>query len=98
VLPFALLGYGILQALVLLHLLSWIRQQGFTMSLCGFPLGASAIGALPLRMLEKGDAPLIASIAPYFFVAANAVVLLLTLATLRLAVLGRLVAQPATRA
>lgn len=86
----ALIGYGLLQALLLLRLLPWIRQQPFTPSYWGFTFGATALAAGPMLLVEQGDAGAIASLAPPLFAAANVVVLLVAGATLRLALKGRL--------
>lgn len=86
----AMLGYGILQALLLLRLLPWIRQQPFTPSYWGFTFGATALASAPMLLVEHGDAGAIAVLAPWLFAAANLVVLLVAAATLRLVLKGRL--------
>jgi tellurite resistance protein len=86
----AMLGYGILQALLLLRLLPWIRQQPFAPSYWAFTFGATALATVPLDMMERGTTGAVASIAPYLFVAANIAVGLIALATLRLLLQGRL--------
>jgi tellurite resistance protein len=93
ILAYGLLGYGVLQALLLVRLLPWIHEQRFTMSYWGFAFGATALGALPLRLLAKDDAPLLEAIAPYFFGAANVAVAALVFGTLRLGLRGRLPAR-----
>jgi tellurite resistance protein len=91
----ALFGYGALQALILLRLLPWIRQQPFSASYWAFSFGVAALATLPIRMIERGETGPVAVVAPYFFVAANVVIAALALATLRLLVLGRLLSPPA---
>ncbi len=86
----AMLGYGLLQALLLLRLLPWIRQQPFTPSYWGFTFGATALASAPMLLVEHGDTGAIALLAPHLFVAANVVVLLVAGATVRLALKGRL--------
>ncbi len=93
-LPLAMLGYALLQALLLLRLLPWIREQAFVPGYWGFAFGATALGALPLRLMERGDAPLVAALAPALFAVANVVMAALALGTLRLLVAGRLLPQP----
>jgi tellurite resistance protein len=90
-----MLGYGILQALLLLRLLPWIRQQPFAPSYWAFTFGATALAAVPLDMMERGTTGAVASIAPYLFVAANIVVALVALSTLRLLLQGRLLPKAA---
>jgi tellurite resistance protein len=94
-LAYAMLGYGLLQALLLLRLLPWIRQQPFAPSYWALTFGATTLAALPLDMMERGTTSAVASIAPYIFVAANIVVALIALATLRLMLQGRLLPKAA---
>lgn len=89
----ALLGYGLLQALVLLRLLPWIRQEPFAPSYWAFTFGATALAAGPLRMIARGDGGPVAVLAPVLFVAANAVVILVAIGTVRLALRRKLVAK-----
>ena len=91
----ALLGYALLQALLLARLLPWILQQPFAASYWAFSFGVCALATAPLRMAGNGDHRAIAFLAPGLFVGANIVVGVLAFATLRLAARGRLVAQPA---
>jgi tellurite resistance protein len=91
----ALVGYGLLQALLLLRLLPWIREQPFAASYWAFTFGATALATAPLHMVGSGDHGPIALLAPYLFVGANIVVGIIALATLRLLVRGRLLPQPA---
>ncbi|MEN3354283.1 MAG: tellurite resistance protein [Betaproteobacteria bacterium] len=94
-LAYAMLGYGVLQALLLLRLLPWIRQQPFAPSYWAFTFGATALAAVPLDMVERGTTGAVAVIAPYLFVAANIVVGLIALATVRLIMKGQLLPKPA---
>ena len=94
-LAYAMLGYGLLQALLLLRLLPWIRQQPFAPSYWALTFGATTLAAVPLDMMERGATGAVASIAPYLFVAANIVVALIAFATLRLMLQGRLLPKPA---
>jgi tellurite resistance protein len=87
---YAMLGYGLLQALLLLRLLPWIRQQPFAPSYWAFTFGATALASTPLLMVEHGATGAAASIAPYLFVAANILVGLIAVATAGLLFQGRL--------
>ena len=91
----ALVGYALLQALLLARLLPWILEQPFTASYWAFTFGATALAAAPLRMVESGDHGAIAFITPYVFIGANLVVAAVALGTLRLLAQGRLIAPPA---
>jgi tellurite resistance protein len=93
---YAMLGYGLLQALLMLRLLPWIRQQPFAPSYWAFTFGATALATAPLAMVERGATGAVGSIAPYLFVAANIVVGLIAIATVRLIFQGRLLPKAAT--
>jgi tellurite resistance protein len=92
----ALVGYGLIQALLLLRLLPWIMQQPFAASYWSFTFGATALATAPIRMVGDGDSSAIAQLAPVFFVGANITVGLIALATLRLIVQGRLLPSAAS--
>jgi tellurite resistance protein len=94
-LAYAMLGYGLLQAFLLLRLPPWIRQQPFAPSYWAFTFGATALAVVPLDMMESGTTGAVALIAPYIFVAANMAVGLIALATLRLMLQGRLLPKAA---
>jgi tellurite resistance protein len=85
-----LLGYGLYQALLLLRLLPWIRQQAFAPAYWAFSFGTAALPALAMRMVERGVAGLVADLAPALFAAANVVFVLLIAGTLRLLARGTL--------
>ena len=83
----ALVGYGLLQALLLVRMLPWILRQPFAPSYWALTFGATALATAPLRLIEHGEAGAVATVAPYLFVAANLTVALIAFGTLRL--LGR---------
>lgn len=89
-----LVGYGLLQALLLLRLLPWIMEQPFAPSYWSFTFGATALAIAPIRMAGHGDTGAISQLAPYLFAAANIAVALIAVATLRLIAQRRLL--PAT--
>jgi tellurite resistance protein len=82
VLAHALLGYGLLQALLLLRLLPWIRQQSFTPAYWAFSFGVTALANAALIMVGRGDGGAVATLAPLLFLGANIVIALLAAATL----------------
>jgi tellurite resistance protein len=92
---YALFGYALLQALVLLRLLPWIREQPLGASYWGFTFGVTALASAPLRMIERGDVGPAATLAPLLFVMANVVIALLSGHTLYLLLRGRLLPAPA---
>jgi tellurite resistance protein len=79
-----LLGYGLYQALLLLRLLPWIREQAFAPGWWAFSFGTAALPALAMRMVERGATGLVAGLAPALFVAANVVFAVLIVQTPRL--------------
>lgn len=91
----AFFGYGLLQALVLIRLLPWIRKQPFAVSYWAFTFGASALATSSVRMIERGETTgPIATMAPYIFAAVTVMIGLIALATLRLVVVGQLLPAP----
>ena len=92
-----LLGYGLYQALILLRLLPWIREQAFVPGYWAFSFGTAALPALAMRMAERGATGLVAGLAPVLFVAANVVFAILIVKTLALLARGALlpIAAPA---
>lgn len=86
----ALLGYGLLQAAVLLRLLPWILQQEFNASYWGFTFGLAALAGGPVRMVALGDGGLVKALAPYLFIGVNAVTGLIAVLTIKLILQGRL--------
>ena len=92
-----LLGYGLYQALLLLRLLPWIREQGFVPAYWAFSFGTAALPALAMRMAERGATGLVADLAPVLFVAANVMFAILIVKTLALLARGALlpIAAPA---
>ncbi|PXV53594.1 tellurite resistance protein [Dyella jiangningensis] len=90
----AMFGYGLLQALILIRLLPWIRAQPFSAGYWGFTFGVTALAAVPLRLVEIGDQGPITLLAPYLFVGANLILAIVVLGTLRLLLRGTLLASP----
>ncbi|NPT57823.1 dicarboxylate transporter/tellurite-resistance protein TehA [Paraburkholderia elongata] len=86
-----LLGYGLYQALLLLRLLPWIRQQAFVPGYWAFSFGVAALPTMAVRMVERGATGPLEWIAPVLFVAANVVIGILVVKTLGLLVRGKLI-------
>ena len=93
----ALLGYGLLQALVLLRLLPWIVRRPFVPSYWAFSFGLAALSTAVLRMVERGDTGAFALLALPVFVGANLGIAVLIVGTVRLAVAGRLLPSATKR-
>ena len=85
-----LLGYGLYQALLLLRLLSWIREQTFTPSYWAFSFGVAALPTMVMRMLERGATGPIEWFAPTLFVLANVIIGTLAFKTFSLLLRGKL--------
>ncbi|MFM0316660.1 dicarboxylate transporter/tellurite-resistance protein TehA [Paraburkholderia nemoris] len=97
-----LLGYGLYQALMLLRLLPWIRQQAFVPGYWAFSFGVAALPTMAIRMVERGATGPLEWLAPVLFVAANVVIGILVVKTLGLLMQGKLIpaagaAQPAAQ-
>jgi len=91
----ALLGYGVLQALLLIRLLPWIGKAPFAASYWAFSFGVAAIAQSMLRFVERGTTGPIAAAAPYVFAAATAIIGGIALGTVWLLLRGRLLPPPA---
>ncbi|MDH0865429.1 dicarboxylate transporter/tellurite-resistance protein TehA [Mitsuaria sp. GD03876] len=76
-----LLGYALVQALMVARLLPWIRQP-FTLSYWGFTFGVTAIATGTMRFAERGAGDrLFATLAPVLFAVSNVVVIGLSIAS-----------------
>jgi tellurite resistance protein len=84
----AMLGYGMLQAAVLIRLIPWIRKQPFVLSYWAFTFGATALALAPLRLIERGDTGPALLLAPVLFVTANIVVGAIGIGSVWLAIRG----------
>lgn len=89
-----LVGYGILQALVILRLMPWIREQPFGPSYWAFTFGAASLATMLLQMLERGGTEPAKLLAPIAFIAANVVVGTIFVATILLLFKHSLFASP----
>jgi tellurite resistance protein len=85
-----LVGYGLLQAAILIRLLPWFAQNAFVAGYWGFSFGVSALPLAVLRMLQHGLQGPVATLALPLFGAANIVIAFLVVRTLILLATGRL--------
>ncbi|HEY4252560.1 MAG TPA: dicarboxylate transporter/tellurite-resistance protein TehA [Roseomonas sp.] len=90
----ALLGYGLLQLLILIRLSPWVAKAGAVPALWAFSFGATALATAPLRLVAHGDTGAIATLAPILFVAANLFVAALVILTLSLLARGKMFTAP----
>lgn len=89
-----LLGYCLLQVLLLIRIQPWVFKQPFAPSYWAATLGTTAFAWAGMRMAERGAPGVIGSLAPYLFVFANVVVGLIAIGTIGLLLTGRLFARP----
>jgi tellurite resistance protein len=89
-----LLGYAILQALLLARLMPWIGAQKFTASYWAFTFGATALAGAAMRLVQHGDTGALPILAPILFVLANLLVLAIAAATIGLVLKGELLPKP----
>lgn len=88
----AMLGYGLLQALILLRDRRWLAEQSFVPGYWGFSFGLTALALAPLIMISRGDRGAVATLAPLLFLVANVGIARLFWGTVRLALNGNLLA------
>ena len=69
-----LLGYALLQALLLLRLWPWIRQQRFAASYWSVTFGTTGVALAAMQMVERGATGPAAALAPGLFILANFVI------------------------
>ncbi|MGX4804900.1 dicarboxylate transporter/tellurite-resistance protein TehA [Bradyrhizobium guangdongense] len=86
---YALIGYGLLQLLLLVRLLPWILEQPVSAAYWGFSFGLTALSSALLRMVLRGDTGPAATMAPVVFAAVNLIMAALILRTLWLLASGK---------
>nr|WP_244564560.1 hypothetical protein [Rhizobium sullae] len=93
----SMIGYGVLQALILLRLLPWIRKEPTSPSYWAFTFGATALAIAPIRLVLLGDEGVIRFLAPVLFGIANLVVIIVSVGTIYRLLEGRLLPRPAAQ-
>ncbi|SFA92909.1 tellurite resistance protein [Rhizobium sp. NFR07] len=86
----AMLGYGLLQALLMIRILPWLLKQPFTAAYWAFSFGLTALATAVVRMSERGDVGPVPALAMPIFLVVNALIGLLAALTLGLLLRGRL--------
>lgn len=84
----AMTGYALLQALILVRLVPWLRQPSFTASYWSFSFGAAALASVTIRLASTG-ASVERSIAPYVFILVNLLIGWLAVSTVSALARGR---------
>jgi tellurite resistance protein len=90
----ALVGYAMLQGLILLRLLTWILEQPFSAGYWGFSVGVAALPTAAVRLAEAGSPPM-QVLAPILFAIANVIIGILAVGSLYLLIRGKLLPPPA---
>jgi tellurite resistance protein len=85
-----LLGYGILQALILVRLLPWIMVQPFAASYWAFTFGLTAMAFDAMKFVERGMHGLAPPLAFATFACANIGVAIIAIGTVWLVIRGRI--------
>jgi tellurite resistance protein len=80
---YALIGYALLQAVVLIRLLPWLVQAGLTPAWWSFSFGAASLPAAAMKLAAHRDAGAIATLAPYLFIAGNIVIAAIATAAIK---------------
>lgn len=91
-----LLGYGLIQALILVRLLPWIVQQSFSPGYWAFTFGLTALSYDTMRFAERSASTLFKGLAEGIFVIVNILLAIIVIGTLKLLVQGRLFPKSST--
>lgn len=86
----ALFGYAVLQLLLLVRLLHWFVETGFSAGYWAFSFGATALVLASMHAASVHAHPVVDILALPLFVLLNLAILALFVATLRLLLLGKL--------
>jgi tellurite resistance protein len=89
-----LLGYALLQALVMLRLWRWLGEQPFAPATWAYTFGIAALAISTATFAERGGTGILAQIAPVVFVFANVFIGAVMVRTAVLAWQGRLFPAP----
>lgn len=86
----ALVGYGLLQALLLLRLWPWLRQAGPGPAWWSFSFASASLPTAMIKLVAHGDTGAVALLAPWVFAAGNAAIAAIAAMTAMLLFQGRL--------
>ena len=86
-----LLGYGLLQVLIVARMLPWIMVQPFAVSYWAFTFGLTVMAFDTMKFVERGAGGLMFTLAGVSFVIANLAVGLIAIGTVWLVIRGRIV-------
>jgi tellurite resistance protein len=91
---YGLIGYGLLQLLLLARLARWIFAAGVTASVWAFTFGLTALATAMVKLVGRGDAGPVSVLAPVVFAFVSIAMGAIVLRTLWLLVRGRLLPAP----
>jgi tellurite resistance protein len=80
---YALIGYSLLQALILIRLLPWLVQADLTPAWWSFSFGAASLPTAAMKLVAHRDAGALATLAPYLFIAGNIVIAAIATVTIK---------------
>jgi tellurite resistance protein len=80
---YALIGYALLQALILIRLLPWLLQGELSPAWWSFSFAAASLPTAAMRVAAHQDGGAISTLAPYLFVAGNFVIATIAAATIK---------------
>jgi tellurite resistance protein len=83
ILAYSLIGYAVLQALILIRLLPWLVQGEFTPAWWSFSFGAASLPTAAMKLVAHGEAGAVAALAPYLFTAGNIVIAAIATVTIK---------------
>jgi tellurite resistance protein len=90
VLAHMMIGYGVLQALLLARMGRWVAEQPFTPTYWAFTFGATALAGATTRVAIADHDGALAVLAPILFVLANLLVFVIAVGTIWLLIRHRL--------
>ena len=93
-----LVGYALLQALILVRMGPWLWAAGLTPAWWGFSFGAAALPTAALKLVARGDTGAVGMLAPWLFAAGNLLIAAIIVMTISLLIRGRLLPVPITAA
>jgi tellurite resistance protein len=89
-----LVGYALLQALILVRMAPWLRAAGPTPAWWGFSFGAAALPTAALKLVARGDTGVVGVLTPWLFAAGNLAIAAMIIMTIILLFRGRLLPAP----
>lgn len=86
IVAYALIGYALLQVLLLIRLIPWLLEADLTPAWWSFSFGAASLPTAAMKLTAHGDVGAISKLAPYLFVAGNLVIAAIAVITIKWAI------------